>query len=159
MKIHNRNKQNSVRVFFYIALVTLIADFLLNQIDGTISNLFESHWLAYSSGFIFLTLIIIRFNYFSFEIDHEIVHIQTKPFLLGFIKSKGDINFEFPKRNLHNFQILKSPFGQILKVSLQTLKGEKSTERFLMSFVNDHQSQKVLSGLEKIIKENKQINS
>lgn len=159
MKINNSKKQKSIRALFYVSLIALLADILLNQIDGSISNLLESHWLAFTSGFIFLVLLIIRFNYFSFEIDHEIVHIQTKPFLLGFTKSKGDINFEFPKRNLYHFQISKSPFGQILKISLQTLHGEKSSQRFLMSFVNNEQSQKVLSDLEKILKDNKQIDS
>lgn len=159
MKVHNRKKQKSIRVLFYISLIVLIADILLNRITGSIGQLFESHWLAYTSGFIFLTLAIVRFNYFSFEIDHEIVHIQTKPFFLGFTKSKSDINFEFPKRNLHHFQISKSLFGQILIISLKTLNGEKSTQRFAMSFVNQDQSQKVLSNLEKIMKDNKQIHS
>lgn len=158
MKIHNRKKHKTIQILFAIAVFTLVADYLLNQISGSISTLFQSHWLAISSGIILLLLISIRFNYFSFEIDHEIVHIKSKPFFFGFIKSKSDINFEFPKRNLHHFQIVKSPFGQTLKISLHTLNGDKSSQKFLMSFVNTEESKMVLSGLENIMEENKQNN-
>lgn len=159
MKVHNRKKQKSVRILFYVSIIALIADLFLNQISGSISNLFESHWLAYSSGLLFLILLLIRFNYFSFEVDHEIVHIQSKPFIFGFTKSKSDVNFEFPKRNLHHFQMNKAPFGKILKISLQSLNGEKSAQKFQMSFLNSDQSKKVLSDLENILKENKEIHS
>ncbi len=159
MKVHNKTKHKIIRIIFYITLITLIADFLLNQIEGSISNLFASHWLAYISGGLFLILLLIRFNYFSFEIDHEIVHIKSKPFFLGFTKSKSDVNFEFPKRNLHHFQLSKSPFGNLLRISVQTLNGEKSTQSFSMSFINSEDSEKVLSGLEKIVADNKQNKS
>ena len=159
MKVHNKTKHKIIRIIFYITLITLIADFLLNQIEGSISNLFASHWLAYISGGLFLILLLILFNYFSFEIDHEIVHIKSKPFFLGFTKSKSDVNFEFPKRNLHHFQLSKSPFGNLLRISVQTLNGEKSTQSFSMSFINSEDSEKVLSGLEKIVADNKQNKS
>lgn len=159
MKVHNKTKHKVIRLMFFITLFTLVADFLLNQIDGSIRDLFSSHWLAYTSGGLFLILLLIRFNYFSFEIDHEIVHIKSKPFFLGFTKSKSDINFEFPKRNLHHFQLSKSPFGPMLRISVQTLNGEKSTQSFTMSFINSEDSKKVLSGLEKIVSDNQQNQS
>lgn len=132
----------------------MVFDLIFNSIEGSISNLFEAHWLSYGGGIILVLLIFMRLSYFSFEVDHEIIHIVSKSLLFGAFQSKRDINFEFPKRNLSQLQLKNSAFGPLLFLSLETQHGAKSTQRFKLSFLSKSETDSILSSLNEIAANN-----
>lgn len=145
--------------FFQVALSLLIAaivfDFALSSINGSIGSFFNSHWLAYSSLSLIFIFTFIRISFFSYEDEYEIIHIKSKPLLLGLFLGKSDINSEFPKRTVKKVDLKTTSLGKRLMIVLQTQHGEKRMKSFNVAFIASHKLDKVHKRLSLICEQNK----
>ncbi|MDZ7848292.1 MAG: hypothetical protein U5L96_16900 [Owenweeksia sp.] len=144
------------RVFLTILIIVFLADLALSQLDGHISNYFESHIPAIISGVGILTLAGIRVNFFSYEDEYEIIHIRSKSLIFGSFETKAQTRYEFPKRIIYNFEYKKNWFQRKLIIYLITQHGVKKVRKFDLSFVPIRKLQYVKQSLQHICEENKQ---
>lgn len=154
MTISNKKVLKIFKTLLVLSLLCLFFDFVLNAIQGSISDYFDSHWMRYVGLFMLISMLIVNYNYFSIEFDHEIIHIKSWPFMFGKFMSVADINSEFPKRNLKSVEWEKKFFSKKLKVNLETLQGDKSYKIFKVNFIKQSDFQKVISELEALAANN-----
>ena len=154
MPVNNKKLFLFFRIFLFGLLLGIILDFILSQLPGTISSLFEDHYLAAACGLLILTLIFIRVNYFSYEDEYEIIHIRSKSLIFGEL-SKDSLSYEFPKDLLYHFKYRDSFLGKRLTIYLRSSNGVKKIRHFNLSFVNTKDLRYVLQSMEKIVERNK----
>lgn len=138
------------RGILILLLLVIVADFLLSMVPGSLSNYFEDHIPAMVAGGCILILAGIRVNYFSYEDEYEIIHIESKSLLFASFESPAQTRYEFPKRIIYDFKYEKSLFHKKLVIYLITASGVKRVRKFNLTFVPVKKLNYVLNSLGKI---------
>lgn len=154
MTVSNKHSFLFFRWVLAIFVTLLLADIALSQIQGSISQYFENHWLALVSGVAIAALAFSRINYFSYEDDYEIIHIRSQSLIFGRFSDPAQTRYEFPKRTITDFKLKKGFLQSKLTINLATQHGTKRIRKFDVSFVPVKKMSEVLDSLGKIKVEN-----
>ncbi len=155
MAVSNKGYFLFFRILLIFLIAVVISDFLLSQIPGSLSRLFENHIPAIVSGFFIALLFGMRVNYFSYEDEYEIIHIRSKSLIFGRFESMAQTRYEFPKRTVENVEVRKFLFQKKLIIHLRTQQGEKKIRKFDLSFVPLSKLNIVFNSLQNICLQNK----
>lgn len=141
------------RVLLAILLLAVVADFFLASLPGTISELFQDHYLAMTAGGLVVILLFVRVNYFSYEDEYEIIHIRSKSLIFGNL-SKQNRRYEFPKVLVTGFELTRRPIYKKLTIHLQSSSGVSKTRIFNLTFISNKDLDYIERSLTQIVKRN-----
>lgn len=157
MIVNNRKYFVFWRVLLVFLIMILLVDLLLSQVNGSISQYFNNHIPALVSGIGILLLASVRINYFSYEDEYEIIHINSKSLVFGSFESPAQTRYEFPKRIIYDFDYQQNFLRKQLTIHLITQQGIKKVRKFNLSFVPVSKLKYVIQSLEGIRSDNKGI--
>ncbi len=157
MTINNKSYFVLWRILLVFLIIVVLADFVLSQVNGSISQYFNNHIPALVAGSIILLLASIRINYFSYEDEYEIIHIRSKSLIFGSFESAAQTRYEFPKRIIYDFDFKQNLLRKQLTIHLITQHGVKKVRKFNLSFVPVRKLSYVIQSLENIRKHNKEM--
>lgn len=138
-----------------LLLGMILFDLALSLIQGSLSDLFPNHELALVSLGLLLLLVIGRFSFFSYEDEYEIIHIDTRSLVFGFLESKKHKHYEFAKIILVDYSIQKGFLKHELTLTVNSSSGDKKLRRFDLYFLNAEKKAYVENSLKKVLKSNK----
>jgi general stress protein CsbA len=136
-------------------LITLIAlDLFLSFLAGSLSDIFPNHELAVISTGLLLLLGFLRFSYFSYEDEYEIIHIDTRSLVFGFLESPKHKHYEFAKNILAGYNIEKGALKHRLTITVNSSTGDKKLRHFDLYYLSEPKRQYVINSLEKVLEHN-----
>lgn len=138
----------------WLLLLCILVDLGLSLIQGSLSDLFPNHELALAAIVGLLILTVLRFSFFSYEDEYEIIHIDTRSLVFGFLESQKHRHYEFAKLILADFQIEKGFLKYKLTLTVTSSTGDKKLRRFDLYFLNDEKKSYVEKSLKKVLKAN-----
>ncbi|MCR9154324.1 MAG: hypothetical protein NXI09_09460 [Bacteroidetes bacterium] len=148
-------------IFFYrlkwlvrLLLLCIFVDLSLSLIQGSLSDLFPNHELAIAAIAGLLILTLLRFSFFSYEDEYEIIHIDTRSLVFGFLESQKHRHYEFAKLIHADFQIEKGFLKYKLTLTVNSSTGDKKLRRFDLYFLNAEKRSYVENSLKKVLKAN-----
>ena len=140
-----------------LLLGLILFDLALSLIQGSLSDLFPNHELALGSLALLLLLVIWRFSFFSYEDEYEIIHIDTRSLVFGFLESKKHKHYEFAKIILADYSIQRGFLKYELTLTVTSSSGDKKLRRFDLYFLNAEKKAYVENSLKKVLKANKSL--
>jgi len=138
-----------------LLILCTIFDFGLSLIVGSLSDVFPNHELAISAVVALLILGFLRFSFFSFEDEYEIIHIDTRSLVFGFLESPKHKHYEFAKIILADYSIEKGFFKHKLILTVNSSSGDKKLRRFDLYFLSKSKQDYVENSLRKVLEQNK----
>jgi len=138
-----------------LLILCTIFDFGLSLIVGSLSDVFPNHELAISAVVALLILGFLRFSFFSFEDEYEIIHIDTRSLVFGFLESRKHKHYEFAKIILADYSIEKGFFKHKLILTVNSSSGDKKLRRFDLYFLSKSKQDYVENSLRKVLEQNK----
>lgn len=138
-----------------LLLGLIILDLALSLIPGSLADTFPNHELALGSLGIILVFALLRFSFFSYEDEYEIIHIDTRSLVFGLFESTKHRHYKFAKIILADYDIHKGFFKYELTLTVNSSSGEKKLRRFDLYFLNDEKKAYVENSLKKVLKANK----
>ncbi len=157
MIVNNKSYFLLWRVLLVFLILILVADLVLSQVNGSISQYFNNHIPALVAGAVILFLASIRINYFSYEDEYEIIHIRSKSLIFGSFESVAQTRYEFPKRIIYDFDFRENFLRKQLTLHLITQQGVKKVRKFNLSFVPVRKLSYVIQSLDHIRNHNKEL--
>ncbi len=139
-------------VRFLVALI--FVDLALSLLKGSLSKIFIYHELALVSMGLLLLLALLRFSFFSYEDEYEIIHIDTRSLVFGFLESQRHRHYEFAKIILADFEVKKGFLRYQLTLTVNSSSGDKKLRRFDLFFLSKSKRDYVENSLEKVLKAN-----
>lgn len=133
----------------------ILFDLGLSLIQGSLSDLFPNHELALASLGLILLFVFLRFSFFSYEDEYEIIHIDTRSLVFGFLESNKHRHYEFAKIILSDYSIQKGFMKYELTLTVNSSSGDKKLRRFDLFFLNDEKRAYVENSLKKVLESNK----
>ena len=109
---------------------------------------------------LYVLIIVLGCNSFTFKDDYEILLIHSKRFLMPGNWDGAHIYHEFPKRKLLDYKV-SSFLGifKYLRLHLDSKDGEKKTSRINLTWISDSSINKVIAVLEQVKQDNINNNS
>lgn len=138
-----------------LLLCLILFDLSLSLIQGSLSNIFPNHELALVSAGIVILFAFVRFSFFSFEDEYEIIHIDTRSLVFGFLESKKHRHYEFAKIILADYSINQGFLKYELTLTVTSSSGDRKLRRFDLYFLNAEKRAYVENSLKKVIEANK----
>lgn len=143
-----------MRWVLVILLALMAFDIALSLLPGSLSDLFPNHELAIVAGIIILILSLLRFSFFSYEDEYEIIHIDTKSLVFAFLESPRHKHYEFAKIILADYQVEKGLFKYKLTLTVNSSTGDKKLRHFDLYFLNKAKRDYVEQSLAGVLKKN-----
>lgn len=138
-----------------LLLAAILLDFGLSLLAGSLSDIFPNHELAFGALAVLLILGILRFSFFSFEDEYEIIHIDTRSLVFGFLESPKHKHYEFAKNILADYHIDEGFLKYKLTLTVNSSAGDKKLRHFDLYFINDKSRSYVINSLEKVLEHNR----
>ena len=155
MKVSNKGFFLIMRWVLLILLGLTAFDFALSLLPGSLSDVFAHHELAIISGALIIILAFLRFSFFSFEDEYEIIHIDTKSLVFAFLESPRHKHYEFAKIILADYEIRKGLFKHELVLTVNSSTGDKKLRHFDLFFLSQNKRDYVENSLQKVLANNK----
>lgn len=138
-----------------LLILCAIFDFGLSLIVGSLSDIFPNHELAASAAGALILMGLMRFSFFSYEDEYEIIHIDTRSLVFGFLESPKHKHYEFAKIILADYSIEKGFFKHKLILTVNSSSGDKKLRRFDLYFLSKSKQEYVENSLRKVLEQNK----
>jgi hypothetical protein len=158
MKVSNKIFFTVMRWLVIIVIIVIFFDFALSFVPGSLSNLFEFHQLAIVGGVIIMLLGIFRFSYFAFEDEYEIIHIDTRSLVFGFLESPRHKHYEFAKIILADYKVEQGFLKYRLVLTVTSSSGDKKLRDFDLFYLKKDKQDYVIKSLQKVIEKNRLTN-
>lgn len=155
MKVSNKKFFTRMKWVVWGLIALIIIDLALSFLKGSWSNLFPNHELAFISLLLLLILGLMRFSFFSYEDEYEIIHIDTRSLVFGFLESQKHKHYEFAKNILSDYQIEKGLLKHRLILTVNSSNGDKKLRRFDLYFLSDSKKAYVEKSLQKVLTANR----
>lgn len=151
MTLSNKKAISRIKVATYFFLIAIFIDLTLSQLSGSISSLFEGHWIAIASLSSILLIQILNISLFSFEGEFEIIHIFSgRPF-----SKRAKERIEFPKQMVTKAEIKDGLLGKRMYLHLETNNGERIIGPFHLSFISSVKVNTLMNSLDIVSRQNK----
>ena len=134
----------------------ILIELIFSGLSGSLSDYFDGHLPAIISGALILAILLSNPRFFSFEDDHEFLHIKSSSGLSPMAGNPADVNFEFQKSNVKSFQVSGRSIFKRLEISLKSPYRGNSEYQFRMSFITSGEIEEITSSLTKAINQFKQ---
>lgn len=154
MKISNKLFFTRMKWVLRMFLFLILVDLGLSLLQGSLSDLFPNHELALISLAFLLVLAFLRFSFFSYEDEYEIIHIDTRSLVFGFFESQKHKHYEFAKIILSDYSIKKGLFKYQLTLTVNSSTGDKKLRHFDLYFLSASKKEYVENSLKKVLKAN-----
>ena len=157
--LSNRVVVQILRILLYLLLAVIVIDLFFSSISGSLSNYFEGHLPAMISGGLILFIFLLKPRFFSFNDDHEFLHIKSSPGLSPFGQNPAEINFEFQKRNIKEYQITGWGIFRKLYIHLYSDYRGTSQYEFRLSFTSSKELDQIRDSFSKAMSRSAQKKS
>ena len=154
MKVSNKLFFTRMTWVLRILLFLILVDLGLSLLQGSLSDLFPNHELALTALGLILIFAFLRFSFFSYEDEYEIIHIDTRSLVFGFLESQKHKHYEFAKNILADYSIGKGLFKHQLTLTVTSSTGDKKLRRFDLYFLSADKKEYVEKSLKKVLKAN-----
>ncbi len=135
----------------------IFLDFGLSMLAGSLSSIFEHHELALFSAVAILLLAVLRFSFFSYEDEYEIIHIDTRSLVFGFLESPRHRHYEFAKIILADYKIDKGLLKYRLTLTVNSSSGDKKLRHFDLYFLSKDKQEYVEKSLQQVLENNSKL--
>ncbi|MCH8554004.1 MAG: hypothetical protein LAT76_02530 [Schleiferiaceae bacterium] len=152
--------KNTTAVFFFkflawFALIGILVDYGMNLIPGTLSDLMPGYTFSMYMVGIYVLLLFLGCNSFTFKDDYEILLIHSKRFLWPGNWGSAHIYHEFPKRKLLDYKVVTFlGVFKYIRLFLDSKEGEKRTSAINLTFVADSSCDKMIAVLQQVKEDN-----
>jgi len=127
------------------------------MLAGSLSSIFEHHELALFSAVAILLLAVLRFSFFSYEDEYEIIHIDTRSLVFGFLESPRHRHYEFAKIILADYKIDKGLLKYRLTLTVNSSSGDKKLRHFDLYFLSKDKQEYVEKSLQQVLENNSKL--
>lgn len=164
MKINTRSRIRPNRIVYLLCFfgifVNLLYRVLENRETGDIE--FEmgqtlihvdGHWVEWYNPifwpfFVVLAFLIYRGPvHFKYDTDGDVMNLKVKDSFLFFLGRWANKSYEFPKRKLLEWKLLRLPFFRMLTIVIESKGGEPKVRRMAISYLNDREMNRLKMSL------------
>lgn len=138
-----------------LLIALILFDLFLSLLKGSLSDIFPNHELAIVSLALLLILGFLRFSFFSYEDEYEIIHIDTRSLVFGFLESPKHKHYEFAKNILADYSIQKGFLKYKVIITVNSSTGDKKLRRFDLYFLDQAKRDYVENSLKKVLEHNR----
>jgi len=135
-----------------VLILGTIAVFLLSFLQGSLGTLFSNPLFVIIGISLVILLAVLRFSYFSYEDEYEIIHIDSKSLVLSPFQSQKHKHYEFAKNILKDFKIDKGFLKYELTLTVHSSSGEQRLRRFDLFFLGQKEKEYVQKSLQEVLR-------
>lgn len=155
MKVSNKDFFLAMKWVVRLLLLAIVVDFGLSLLAGSLSDIFPNHELAFGSMLVLLILGILRFSFFSYEDEYEIIHIDTRSLVFGFLESPKHKHYEFAKNILADYRVDQGFLKYKLTLTVNSSTGDKKLRHFELYFLKQEHRDYVINSLDQVLAHNR----
>jgi general stress protein CsbA len=155
MSVDNKRFFQSMKWVVRLLIALILFDLFLSLLKGSLSDIFPNHELAIVSLALLLILGFLRFSFFSYEDEYEIIHIDTRSLVFGFLESPKHKHYEFAKNILADYSIQKGFLKYKVIITVNSSTGDKKLRRFDLYFLDQAKRDYVENSLKKVLEHNR----
>lgn len=152
MKVSNAGLFAAMRWFLVLTILGMIAVFLLSFLQGSLGTFFSNPIFLIIGAVLIILMAMLRFSYFSYEDEYEIIHIDSKSLVLSPLQSQKHKHYEFAKNILKDFHIKKGFLKYELTLTVHSSSGEQRLRHFDLFFLGKKERQYVEDSLRGVLK-------
>lgn len=149
----NSSKAGKILMFVYILCILIfLFDLIILNIEGSFRSLSGVSPIALA---VLLFIVYRGLPQFLYDSDGEVLNFTAQEPNLGFMGKSFVRHFEFPKRKLHNYKILRYPLKRKLVVYISSKKDNVKKQSMSISYLSSRQVRDLRRSLDKVLVTNR----